>query len=267
MKLLQYLASNINLCKRAVDSKPDSWDDCKWFKFYAKKTIQSKNDYNENNITFDPWCFIAGFPETKNEFWENNTLNEDKVCCAFISFGYSINVEINRLNICNTIARFLLDLSDKNVFLIGNSPNVLETISKLNIQQNDIVICFNKGSSFLEHHLPHINYTFSNNLDTHTSQILPFVQNTTDIHDLYTKNNTKTLSSGLITSLWIIHNSKYSSLNILGFDMSSPGTKANFYNEDLIPYPTEIFKGYDFEYEHYLLNVFQETTHFNTFIY
>ena len=45
-------------------------------------------EHNENG--FDPWCYIAGYSETKPHFWDaiNNTLNEDLARFAYIYYGF-----------------------------------------------------------------------------------------------------------------------------------------------------------------------------------
>lgn len=57
----------------------------------------------ENTVTerFDPWVYIAGYIETKDQFWDNisNTLNEEFVTYVYITYGWEQGLLRNRLQL------------------------------------------------------------------------------------------------------------------------------------------------------------------------
>ena len=222
MNLLQFISSNKDLCFRALKTKPSSWtDNITWIKYFAETIIKNDETYNTNTLIFDPWIYVAGFPETKPFFWcsDTNTLNEEKVYINYITHGVYDNVPINRLNINNNIARFSLDLYIKHVNIIDNSKIIPANLSEITFNENDINIVFNLKDIY--RFIPHISYAFLSKLSfdpKYNCLELDSIINTPDIHNLYTNGNLITLSPILNLLLWIIHNSKPSTISVIGFN-------------------------------------------------
>ena len=116
MNPLVYLASYDDLAQIAVDSKPAEYvipgiNDpnillMHWLQHWGNLHYVNHGQYEiaqglREKPDFDPWCYIAGYPETKYMFWQNNTLNEDMACFAWIVYGriYGLNKNNKQLKI------------------------------------------------------------------------------------------------------------------------------------------------------------------------
>ena len=120
MNPLVYLASYDDLAQIAINSKPTNYaipdvSDpnillMRWLQHWGNLHYTHHGQYEiaqglRKKPDFDPWCYIAGYPETKQMFWQNGTLNEDMACFAWIIYGRVNNLHKNPKQLCNINAR------------------------------------------------------------------------------------------------------------------------------------------------------------------
>ena len=88
---------------------------------------------------FDPWCYIAGYPETKPIFWDqvNNTLNENAVCFTWIVYGIQSGLMKNKNNYTNKQATLSLCLSPSCVYFNIQNKQVVEKFKNTHDNADD----------------------------------------------------------------------------------------------------------------------------------
>ena len=101
----KYIASFDDLTDLVLN-KPSAWseNDESWITYIGNWHY---NNFGKNEIRdgyrncqiFDAWSYIAGYPETKNQFWINNTLNESLAAYAWIVYGKSNGLSKNLHNL------------------------------------------------------------------------------------------------------------------------------------------------------------------------
>lgn len=78
-----------------------------------------------NDVTeyFDPWSYIAGYIETKEQFWDiiYDTLNEEFVTYVYITYGWEQGLLRNRLNLKNKEDAMKYFKNPIAVFIEGNT--------------------------------------------------------------------------------------------------------------------------------------------------
>ena len=133
------------------------------FDFMIEEVLQNENEniltkigevakkYENHDITdvqlFDPWVYIAGYSFSRDLYWENDTLNEEMVCLAFISYGYRAGFKRNLLGgVCTRdVAEKILHKTAK-ICIVGNCPLSEETRKEIN--DHDIVVRCNRADNF-----------------------------------------------------------------------------------------------------------------------
>jgi len=150
MNPLIYLASYSDLAHIALMSKPleyNTYELMQWLKQWGNLHYTYHGQYEiaqglRKQPDFDPWTYIATYPQTKHQFWENDTLNEDLACFSWIVYGSYIGQ--SQKHIPNHIAKLVLEWSNKNVYILGNSIELPKNLKKVKIQPDDVVIGFKR---------------------------------------------------------------------------------------------------------------------------
>ena len=146
---MNYMKLLVDICSSDMACKIISQDG-----EYNVMTYEQKINYLKNRITihsfneaFDPWCYIAGYIDFKNQFWdfEKDTLNEEFACYVYIEHGFKVGLKRNMNDICRADAKYLLK-PKCNIAIIGNAP--ISEVQQDEINTYDIIVRTNNCDSF-----------------------------------------------------------------------------------------------------------------------
>jgi len=95
MNPLIYLSSNPEIAKQALNQKPENIDVVYWLIQWGNIHFLANAHTGKFSYDFDPWMYIASYPQTRDFFWdfENNTLNVNSACIAWITVGIPNNLD------------------------------------------------------------------------------------------------------------------------------------------------------------------------------
>tara|TARA_B100001059_G_C17506419_1_gene413599 strand:+ start:214 stop:561 length:348 start_codon:yes stop_codon:yes gene_type:complete len=110
VEFLKYVASYDDLCNLCNAHKPAGKEPIELVDF----TLSLRNTFPINRpVTFDPYCYIAGYPEARIQFLNpDGTLNETLATVTWIYFGYNIKLSRNLKEVNNEEAKHILKLCD-----------------------------------------------------------------------------------------------------------------------------------------------------------
>jgi hypothetical protein len=171
MNSLVYLASYDDLANFAINSKPAFYTVTgvnnpslilmHWLKYWGNLHYIHQGQFEiaqglRKKPDFDPWCYIAGYPATKDLFWLNGTLNEDLVCFAWIVFGRINGLNKNTDIVKESAITFLMGQNafiDTNVkYYLGNVANVKYKYKNLNY---NTILNYTKNSDVYSKEIVH----------------------------------------------------------------------------------------------------------------
>jgi len=202
---------------------------------------------------FDPWCYVACYPECLAHFWDavNQTLNENLVCFAWIVHGRHSGLAKNPFNLLRSNAEQHLALIHilygKRVVICGNSPQFPHETKSFQKSDNDVIVRFNKGALVSDRFPPDIvvvNNVIARKMQAKLSRLrapLVCMQGPLDgcVHlpvNSSVCTSSHPLTSGMLFLLWLVHSCRcYESIKIAGFNMSDPGTKAHWFDREEFP--------------------------------
>lgn len=275
MNPLVYLASYDDLAQIAINSKPVQYvvpgiSDpnillMHWLRHWGKLHYDYHGQYEiahglRKKPDFDPWCYIAGYPETKNMFWDvqNDTLNEDLACLGWILYGRIHNLV--KCTFSHKISNLILNWCNKNIYILGNSIELPTHIKRLHFRNDSIVIGFNK----ILNNTPEgiifdkiiCNTVIHKKYKTREKCICISEFNLID----YEEGNFL-LTTGLIFIKWVLKYVKFKHLFIAGFNMVEPGEKAHFFDNEKPACPSANFAGHNAQYERKYIKNLNSTNH------
>lgn len=105
-------------------------------------------EYNQADL-FDPWVYVAGYSFCKDLYWnaEKDTLDEDAVCIAFITYGYKNGFQKNLLgSVCTREVAEKILRGTVKICIVGNCP--LDETKRKDINEHDIVVRCNRADNF-----------------------------------------------------------------------------------------------------------------------
>lgn len=122
-------------------------------------------DYNAC-ITFDPWIYVAGYPQLKKSLWDKkkDTLNETQACYHYIIYGSKNGFLLNKLGYVCTREIAIKYLCNRLLIGIVGNGYVSEK-HKEHVNKFDIVVrcneapCYEKGDKI--DYLIYRKYTFT----------------------------------------------------------------------------------------------------------
>lgn len=273
MNPLIYLASYDDLAQIAISSKPNNYvingiSDPNILLLYWLKHWGNLHYINHGQLEiaqglrkkpdFDPWCYIAGYPQIKQMVWQNDTLNEDQACFLWIVSGRINNLQKHKFP--HSISKLILNWSGKSIYVLGNARELPKHLKKIQFKHNSVIIGFNK----IINHIPD-NIVFDkvicNTVIYKKQQNDPKCMCISDFQIENNESNTFLLTTGLIFINWLLNNVSYEHIYIAGFNMVEPGKQAHFFDFERPAFPGPMFPGHNASYEKEFLKNLDKSNH------
>lgn len=121
---------------------------------YNTMSYEQKLEYLKNavkvhsmNEPFDPWCYIAGYPEFKHQFWDyhKDTLNKVFACFVYLEHGSKVGLKRNLKNMCTADAKLSIK-PHCSIAIVGNAP--ISEKQQDEINKHDMIVRTNNCESY-----------------------------------------------------------------------------------------------------------------------
>lgn len=143
MNALFYIASYDDFCSWCNQNKPPEMDPMQLLE-WTKAVGAHVMTFDPREITFDPWCYIAGYPETKPHFWHNGTLNEDLAAFVWIYTGFPAGFSKNANGLTKNDALTKL-LSINKIQVFGERNSGTNFLQEILLKNTDIPLTWEYG--------------------------------------------------------------------------------------------------------------------------
>lgn len=168
----------------------------------------------------------------------------------------------------------MIPFINKDIYVLGNSPELPKQLQHVQIPGDAYVIRFNKAYFNLngikcdlcifndilyEKHKSKLNENC-----VCISWLDPLINNAYD----FMKINDEEFTTGMLALFWISKFNKfYKSVNIFGFNMVEPGEKAHFFDDETPSPASHKFKGHNAVNERHILRVFSQNPSLKMHLY
>ena len=284
---LIYIASYKDLYDSCIPKPEQFQDDLLWLTYIGNWHYNNfgKNEIKSGKrpcVVFDSWSYIAGYPETKDLFWNKdiNTLNKSAAAHAWIVYGNTNNLKKNKYDLNPELSKILLSdnsffnspyienniqickiLFKKRILIFGNSVQKRKECKNFNIHKDDVIIRFNKAFMYEKKtDILICNSSIINKYFTEISQLtnnffcFQYGGDNKNILKLQTHmsiNQSEAFTSGALFLNFIVHNTAkcYSEVYIAGFNMVDGGNKAHYFDNEKVPLSSTSFPGHNAQNE------------------